>query len=44
MLELSKYNNAALTSKSLSILYKILDYKQHRINNFYSQLFVCEPE
>jgi hypothetical protein len=44
MLELSKYNNPSLTAKSLAILDRILDYKKHRINQFYCELFVCEPE
>lgn len=36
MTELCKYNNPELTSKCLAILHRILDYKKHRINQFYS--------
>lgn len=43
-MELGKYGSAILTSKSLAILNRILDHKKHRMNFFYTQLFVCEPE
>lgn len=36
MTELCKYNNPDLTSKCLAILYRVLDFKKHRISQFYS--------
>ena len=36
MIELSKYNNPTLTSKSLDILSRVLDNRKHRIEKFYN--------
>lgn len=43
VLELAQYHSEELTKKSLNVLERVFESEKNRLNLFYEQLYICEP-